>query len=225
MRFLNLFKKNRKKTKDIGSAKNESGPTEIKKTILMNKQNFIPFRNRLEQEFFNYEIFDLTVGSRSESIRFYIKTIIEDVTLLQIKARVLSDTETSIELTKETDTQEAINLMLLVQECINDFTIEESSIDSIEEMTSTSNIDGSLRRNITIDGLKDMNEFEKSNFISAFLSVIEARFPIETFGYQSFDDLGYDEEVLSSLFTHLKENEKIINSGYMEFKLGKIETD
>jgi hypothetical protein len=60
---------------------------------------------------------------------------------------------------------------------------------------------------------------EQRQLATAFLSLIESKYPESPFGYDSFPELDCDRMVLSTILSELKESGKIPCAGYMAFRI------
>ncbi|MCK4319177.1 hypothetical protein KAW38_01235 [Candidatus Micrarchaeota archaeon] len=78
-----------------------------------------------------------------------------------------------------------------------------------------------VRKRCSREDYMNLSNEEKKQLVSDFLSFIKNKFPDSEFDYDLFHGLEYDQMVLSTIFTALKEAGHIRSAGYMKFRLTK----
>jgi len=76
-----------------------------------------------------------------------------------------------------------------------------------------------MRRTCSRTDFMALSINERGELAGDLLSLIQDRYPVSEFGYDSFPELQYDQMVLSAIFHELKESGKIKSTGYLVFRL------
>lgn len=76
-----------------------------------------------------------------------------------------------------------------------------------------------IRNKCSRDDFLYLSLEEKEQLITNFLEYLKSRYSGKEFGYDSFPGLDYDQMVLSTIFSELKDAGHITGAGYMVFRL------
>lgn len=77
----------------------------------------------------------------------------------------------------------------------------------------------SIRKKCSRNDFLSLSLDDKKQLITDFLEYLKSRYSGKEFGYDSFSGLDYDQMVLSTIFSELKNAGHITGAGYMVFRL------